>query len=160
VRFEGCLSRLPRSERRVLTLRAGVGAARAHSRSEVARITHLRRARVIKLERRGLRRLHGLARAGACQDTQRTSAVAPASPGSALPSGNAPDGRGDVLAEHHVSDSKTGGPLGHGRPTAELSISRPPTAPGTGGFDLAVVLVPLALLAFGLRVMREVRRTD
>jgi hypothetical protein len=49
LRFQGCLSRVPRAERRVLTLRAGVGAAPTRSRTEVARITHLRRARVITL---------------------------------------------------------------------------------------------------------------
>ena len=53
LRFHGCLSRVPRSERRVLSLRAGVGRLRPHPRSEVARITHLRRARVVMLERRG-----------------------------------------------------------------------------------------------------------
>ena len=43
-------------------------------------------------------------------------------------------------------------------PTAQLSISRPPATPGGGSFDLALVLAPLAVLAFLLVVTREVRR--
>jgi hypothetical protein len=158
LRFQGCLARVPRAERRVLTLRAGVGAARTHSRTEVARITHLRRARVIKLERRGLRRLHALGRAGACQDTAATSAIAPTGTGTALPPGSAPGGRGAVLAEHHANHSKNGGSQGQRKPNAELSISRPSGIPGGGSFDLALVLAPLAVLAFLLVTMREVRR--
>ena len=149
---------MPRAERRVLTLRAGVGAARTHSRTEVARITHLRRARVIKLERRGLRRLHALARAGACQDADATSAAVPAgTAGTALPPGGTPGGRGAVLAEHHSADSKDGGAHGQKRkPNAELSISRPSGIPGDGSLDLTLVLAPLAVLAFLLVVTREV----
>jgi hypothetical protein len=158
LRFQGCLSRVPRAERRVLSLRAGIGAARTHSRTEVARITHLRRARVIRLERRGLRRLHALARAGACQDTEATSAMAPAGTGTALPPGSTPGGRGAVLAEHHSSDSEDGGSEGQRKPNAELSISRPSGIPGGGSFDLALVLAPLAVLAFLLVMTREVRR--
>jgi hypothetical protein len=160
LRFQGCLSRVPRAERRVLMLRAGVGTAKTHSRTEVARITHLRRARVITLERRGLRRLHALGRAGACQDTQATSATATAGDGGALPPGSTPSGRGAVLAEHHSSDGKSGGSQGHAKPSAELSISRPLRIPGEGGgsFDLALVLAPLAVFTFVLVTMREVRR--
>jgi hypothetical protein len=153
---------VPRAERRVLTLRAGVGAARTHTRSEVARITHLRRARVTTLERRGLRRLHTLGRAGGCQDAQAASGPAPASTGSALPPASGPGGDAAVGAEHNTSASKTGGSQGPQRkPTAELSISRPRIAPYVGGaFDLTLVLAPLALLALALVVKREVRRAD
>jgi outer membrane biosynthesis protein TonB len=160
LRFLGCLSRVPRAERRVLALRAGVGRARPHSRTEVAHITHLRRARVIRLERRGLRRLHALSRAGACQDAESSSAVAPAGTTSALPTGSPPAGRGGVLAEHHSSASKDGGAQGQRTPpTAQLSISRPPGTPGGSSFDLALVLAPLAVLAFLLVITREIRRT-
>ncbi len=160
LRLQGCLPRVPRSERRVLTLRAGVGAARAHSRTEVARITHLRRARVITLERRGLRRLHALGRTGACQDTQTASATSPPAAAGAPPPGSAPGTRGAVLAERQVSDKTAGGAQRHRKPTAELSISRPPIAPGTGGFDLTLVFAALGVLAFVFVVTREVKRTD
>jgi hypothetical protein len=164
LRFRGCLSRVPRSERRVLSLRAGVGRLRAHTRSQVARITHLRRARVIKLERRGLRRLRELNRAGACQDAGAAATTAMTfAPGTgtgtpAPPAGTSGD-RSAVLAEHHSSASKDSG--SQGKPErAELSISRPSTSgPGGSSFDLALVLGPLAFLAFLLVITREVRRT-
>ena len=161
LRFQGCLSRVPRAERRVLALRAGVGRARPHSRTEVARITHLRRARVVRLERRGLRRLHALGRAGACQDAESGSAVPAPSTTSTLPTGSPPAGRSGVLAEHHSSASKDGGSHGQRKPpTAELSISRPSGTPGGGSFDLALVIAPLAVLAFLLVITREVRRAS
>jgi hypothetical protein len=63
-----------------------------------------------------------------------------------------------VLAEHRSSrESENGGAQGHRPPTAELSISRP-SAPGDDSFDLALVLAPLAVLAFLLVITREVRR--
>ncbi|MGZ6643721.1 MAG: hypothetical protein ACXVFT_18095 [Solirubrobacteraceae bacterium] len=161
LRFHGCLSRVPRSERRVLSLRAGVGRLRAHTRSEVARITHLRRARVVQLERRGLRRLRALNRAGACQDAGATTAVTAApGTGTPVPPAGTSGQRGAVLAEHHSSAASKGNGS-QGRPErAELSISRPSTGlAGGSSFDLALVLGPLAFLAFLLVITREVRRT-
>ena len=163
LRFHGCLSRVSRSERRVLRLRAGVGRLRPHTRSEVARITHLRRARVIWLERHGLSRLRALNRAGACQDAgATTTAVTPApGTGTPLPPASGSGQRSAVLAEHHSSaPSKDSG--SQGKPErAELSISRPSTSsPGTSSFDLALILGPLAFLAFLLVITREVRRTS
>ena len=49
---------------------------------------------MIRLERRGLRRLHALARTGACQETPGTSAPAPSGTGSASPPGIAPGASG------------------------------------------------------------------
>jgi hypothetical protein len=159
LRFKGCLARVPRSERRVLTLRAGVGRARPHTRTEVARITHLKRKRVVTLERRGLRRLRALNRAGACGAAAGTTTAAQApGTGTALPPAGPHGDRSAVLAEHRSSrESKEGGAQGHKPPTAELSISRP-SAPGDDSFDLALVLAPLAVLAFLLVITREVRR--
>jgi hypothetical protein len=162
LRFHGCLARVPRSERRVLSLRAGVGRLRPHTRTEVARITHLPRARVVKLERRGLRRLRALNRAGACQDAGATTTVAMAAPGTGTavpPAAGGSGQRSGVLAEHHSSaSSKDGG--SQGKPErGELSISRPATSgPAGSSFDLALVLGPLAFLAFLLVITREVRR--
>jgi hypothetical protein len=162
LRFRGCLSRVPRSERRVLSLRAGVGRLRAHTRSEVARITHLRRARVIKLERRGLRRLRALNRAGACQDAGAATTAMTVAPGTGTgtpaPPAGTPGDRTAVLAEHHSGANQDSG--SQGKPErAELSISRPSTSgPGGSSFDLALVLGPLAFLAFLLVITREVRR--
>jgi len=69
---QGCLGQIPAGERRVLTLRAGVGRARPRSRAQVQRITGLRRARIAALERSGLRRLRSLAHAG-CARSGTTS---------------------------------------------------------------------------------------
>ena len=56
------------------------------------------------------------------------------------------------------ADSKDGGARGQKRkPNAELSISRPSGIPGDGSLDLALVLAPLAVLAFLLVVTREAR---
>jgi hypothetical protein len=147
----------------VLSLRAGVGRLRPHTRSEVVRITHLRRARVIALEHRGLSRLRALNRAGACQDAGApTTATAVAAPGTGTPAAptGAPAGRGAVLAEHHSSAaSKDRGSQGQPE-RAQLSISRPLTGViGGHSFDLALILGPLAFLAFLLVITREVRRT-
>jgi hypothetical protein len=154
---------VPRSERRVLSLRAGVGRLRPHTRSQVARITHLERGRVIELERRGLRRLRALNRAGACQDagapTTTATVAAPGTGTPAAPTGT-PGGRSAVLAEHHSSAaSKDSGSAGKPE-RAQLSISRPLTGIiGDHSFDLALILGPLAFLAFLLVIAREVRRT-
>jgi DNA-binding CsgD family transcriptional regulator len=163
LRFHGCLASVPRSERRVLSLRAGVGRLRPHTRSEVARITHLRRARVITLERRGLRKLRALNRAGACQDAGAPTTAVTAAPGTGtpVPPAGGSGQRSVVLAEHHSSAaSKDSG--SQGKPErAELSISRPATGgSGPSSFDLALVLGPLAFLAFLLVITREVRRTS
>jgi hypothetical protein len=83
VRFQGCVGALPRPERRVLTLRAGLGRARPHTRLGVARILRVSTRRVRRLERRGVRRLRGLARAGSCSGAERI--VAGASGGGTIP---------------------------------------------------------------------------
>jgi hypothetical protein len=164
MRLQGCLGRVPRAERRVLVLRAGIGIARTRSRAQVARITGLRRTSVARLERRGLRRLRALARTGAC------AALAPAAI-SALPVSGPPPGggglvpRGQVLPEHRSGTSpsgpRTGGKNAH--QSTELPLARPGGArapqPGGSSFDLAFVYVPLALLVFALLLAREVRRT-
>jgi hypothetical protein len=162
LRLKGCLASVPRSERRVLALRAGVGRARPHSRTEVARITHLKRKRVVTLERRGLRRLRALGRAGACgvPAASTTATVMAPGMGTAQPPAGPSGDRSSVLAERHSSAESNEGGSAEGQrkpPSARLSISRP-SAPGSDDFDLALVLAPLAVLAFLLVITREVRR--
>jgi hypothetical protein len=65
-RLDGCLDELPSTQRRVLELRAGVGKAAPHTRGAVARALDLRVLRVLRIERRGLRRARALDRSGAC----------------------------------------------------------------------------------------------
>jgi hypothetical protein len=65
-RLSGCLDRLSTVQERVLVLRAGVGAARPHSRRGVARALDLRVQRVRRIERRAIREARALARDGGC----------------------------------------------------------------------------------------------
>ena len=65
-RLSGCLDELSDVQRRVLELRAGVGAASPRTRRGVARALDLRVQRVRRIERRGLRRARELDRADAC----------------------------------------------------------------------------------------------
>jgi Sigma-70, region 4 len=163
LRFQGCLAHVPRAERRVLTLRAGVGIGRTRSRAAVARITGLRRARVAQLERRGLEHLRALGRSRACAVPAPSAgtaaagapAVAPQSGDGATPRGG---GRGQVLAERHSGGDRQRESEGS---KAGISLGRP-SAPdvGSSSFDLTILLVPLALLAFGFVLVREVRRTS
>jgi hypothetical protein len=165
VRLQGCLGQLPHLERRVLVLRAGVGIGHPRSRARVARITGLRRARVARLERRGLRQLRALGRAGACPVStgaaQTTTIAAPAVGGGPVAGGGQPAGRGGVLGEH-----KSGGDQSDKRPSANseqsavLPIARPANGPGGGGspFDLTFIIVPVALATFALVLIRELRK--
>jgi hypothetical protein len=162
VRLQGCLARVPRAERRVLVLRAGIGTARMRTRAEVARITGLRRARVARLERRGLRDLRALGRAGACAISSGGSetAFAGVPVGGSAQSGG-PTGHGGVLADRRPDTHRT--PIqreaeGAPKPAAKLPIARPELS-STDRFDLAVVFIPLAVVAFVLVMIREARRT-
>jgi hypothetical protein len=74
-RFRSCLTQLPRNERRVLALRAGLD-GRPHSRRGVARITRWSVRRVRLLENGGLRRLRSLGDGGGCGSGRQTTAVA------------------------------------------------------------------------------------
>jgi hypothetical protein len=163
VHLQGCLARVPRAERRVLVLRAGIGTARTRSRAEVARITGLRRARVARLERRGLRHLRALGRAGACGIAPGggETALAGLPPVSDPTQNSGPAGHGGVLAERDSHAART--PVqseaeGTAKPAARLPIARPEIS-STNRFDLAVVFIPLAVVAFVLVMIREARRT-
>jgi hypothetical protein len=162
VRLQGCLARVPRAERRVLVLRAGIGTARTRSRAEVARITGLQRARVARLERRGMRDLRALGRAGACAVSSGDVATGFAGiPVSGSTQSGGPTGHGVVLAERHSDPRRTlvqreaeGTPT----PAAKPPIARPDIS-STNRFDLALVFIPLAVVAFVLVMIREARRT-
>lgn len=61
-----CLDDLSAGQRRVLTLRAGVGAGPPRSRGGVAKRLNITERRVVRLERTGLRRLRTLGKGGGC----------------------------------------------------------------------------------------------
>jgi hypothetical protein len=150
----------------VLILRAGLGIGRTRTRAQVAHITGLRRARVAHLERRGLRQLRALGRAGACAVSPTATPMAavglPVS-GPAQRGGGGPGaGRGDVLGERK-SGTERPRPEDEGdaaKPTPRLPLAQPGGSQGGGSsFDFAFVFVPLAILAFFLVLRRENRRT-
>jgi hypothetical protein len=171
VRLQGCLGRVPRAERRILRLRAGVGIDHTRSRADVARITGIRRARVASLERRGLRRLRALERAGACTPAPTSSTVAPGTmaaipvSGSGAPPADAPGGsgatkdRGQVLAERHSGSSKPENE-GDASPALRVPLGRVSGSGGGTSFDFTFILIPLALAFLAFVLVREVRRTS
>jgi hypothetical protein len=174
VRLQGCLGRVPRAERRVLRLRAGVGIDHTRSRADVARITGIRRARVASLERRGLRRLRALERAGACAPASTSSTIAPGTmaavpvSGSGAPPADAPQSSGDtkdrgqVLAERQSGSSKPAKPANEGdaSPSLRVPLGHISGSGSSSSFDFTYVLIPLALAFLAFVLVRELRRTS
>jgi hypothetical protein len=157
-RLQDCLGGLSRLERRVLVLRAGIGAGPARSRARVARRLDVSVRRVARTERRGLRTLHGLARAGRCGAAEAAGGQAAAG----VPTGysdrqgqlaSAPRDRSDVRGEQDAS----GGAPSPSETESQGLMARPP-AVIAGGVDLTLPL--LMLLAIGPVVLaaRAARR--
>jgi hypothetical protein len=162
LRFEGCLDSVPRTQRRVLELRAGVGSATTRSRAEVARLTGLRTRSVARLERRGLKRLRTLANRGTCAGATRgtVGGAAPVAPGGAsaqpVNAGDAP--RVGVLAAHttpHSAESKTSG---GNKSAIQAAIERPIIHAMGHSLDLGPLLLAFALGGLLYVVARELRR--
>jgi hypothetical protein len=162
--FQACLGSVPRKERRVLELRAGVGSADTHSRAEVARLTGLRRSSVARLERRGLKRLRTLANGGTCAGATRVTPTTTATPtaavGSTAPGANAgADQHSGILTvhkTHHSADSKASDDH---QSAIEAAIERPVIQAMGHTLDLGPLLVAFALGGLLYFVVREVRRT-
>jgi hypothetical protein len=161
--FRGCLSRLPRVEREVLVLRAGVGIAHPRSRRLVAQLTGLSQRRVARLERRGLHRLNALGASGACAaSTQATTApvAVPVTAGSSPAAGSG--ARIAVKAERVSGGGHSRSPVPRSAGEAKLPLGLPALVSPRGAgaaFDLALVIVPLLLVAFLYLIARTVRRT-
>jgi hypothetical protein len=156
---EACLGQMPRGERRVLTLRAGVGLAHPRSRAQVQRITGLRRTRVAALERSGLQRLRSLAQAGGCGQ------AASAAPGAVAPvtgvSGarGIPDGasvpRIAVLGARESNGPGTPAKPPTGSPTAQQPLLHAPD----DAVDLAPAILFVLLAGLVFVAVREARRS-
>jgi hypothetical protein len=102
LRLRGCLPRLPRGERRVLILRARLGAPRPRPRARVANILDVSAHRVARIERRALRRLGRLA----LQDCGATGGLAvAASDDAALAASDAAVPAGVTGSTTHGNDS-------------------------------------------------------
>jgi hypothetical protein len=161
--FQNCLGSVPRTERRVLELRAGVGVAHTRSRAQVARITGTTRRHVGRLERRGLHRLRALGRAGTCArgaDTATTQ-VPVATAGAMSPPTSADTARGagvptSARTSHGSGESKTSG----GESALQTAIERPVIRGLGHTLDLGPLLVAFALGGLTFMIARELRRAS
>jgi hypothetical protein len=152
---EGCLGRMPNVERRVLSLRAGVGIGHTRSRADVQRLTGLSRARVVAIERRGIVRLRGLARAGACASAAGTAAFGEITGGAADP--RIADPKVAVLGERESNAGVTP-PAPPPPPTGSPDAGRTLLHAPDSAMDFAPILLFVALAALVYAVVREARR--
>jgi hypothetical protein len=158
--FQGCLSNVPKTERRVLELRAGVGISRTRTRAEVARLTGLPRKRVVRLEHRGLKRLESLAAAGSCSPagSATPAAVPVGAGGDSVPPASAGNGATvGVLAARETPHSAASKSSDH-ESAIEAAINRPVIRGLGHSLDLGPLLVAFALGGLCYLVVREVRR--
>jgi len=154
-RLRGCLDRLTDEQRRVLSMRAGLGPRPALSRTQVARRLDLGLTQTRRVERRALRRLGALDGAGMC------AAAAAASPLDVLTGVlGLPAPLGGVLGATAVRDrsparSGVEGVSGAGGGDGGGLALPPPISEG----GEATLLVALGLLvALALLVRRELLR--
>jgi hypothetical protein len=154
---KACLGQMPRGERRVLSLRAGVGLRHTRSRAEVARLTGLSRKRVIATEHRGLKRLRTLVRSGGCTTTAAggpsaaTTTPRRAGPATAMP-------RIRVLGERAAGNAAAAPAPSSG--DASNDAGRPLLHAPDSAVDLAPALLIVVLGAFVVAAVREARRTS
>jgi Sigma-70, region 4 len=162
LRLRGCMGKLPRAERRVLILRAGIGIGHVRTRRQVARLTHLRRGTVARLERRGLRQLRALGRSGGCAagSTSSPLAVGMAVAGGRPSSGAAartPDSAG-VLAEHRSGGPANQKPNATTRSSSLVSPLAPQASGGGGGLgDFRDPLLVAAAVVLAIALLAELR---
>jgi hypothetical protein len=107
LQFNSCLDDVSSLQRRVLRLRAGVGAGPPRSRRGVARRLELRPRRVMRLERTGLRKVRSLARGGSCGGGGGGGVGAP-SGGAASGAGGADGGGSPLLASADGASGSAG----------------------------------------------------
>ena len=158
---EACLGQMPRGERRVLTLRAGVGLAHPRSRAQVQRITGLPRTRVVAIERRGLKRLRVLAQAGGCAGASsagpaRVDATGVGAAGLPQTADRVAFPKISVLGGRESSASRTPSPP---PPASSPDAGRPLLHAPDSAVDLAPVLLFVLLGALVFGVVREARRS-
>jgi hypothetical protein len=155
LRFQGCLGSVPRAERRVLSLRAGVGIAHTRTRSEVARMTGLRASRVARLEHRGLQRLRGLGRAGRCAAASNAAPSIGTQNVSAAP--NDPSSGGGAGREATANPSPQH--ASSKQPARQIAVDRPLVDLGGAPLDFAPLVIAFIGGALLVLALREMRRT-
>ncbi|MGN6187956.1 MAG: sigma factor-like helix-turn-helix DNA-binding protein [Conexibacter sp.] len=164
-RARQCLDDLDARERRVLTLRAGLGPGAPLSRPQVARRLSLGVAQTGRIERRGLRRLDALAGAGACGGG---AAFRTAAPRAATDPFGADGALSAAQGPLGVAAPGDGGPRfgvggvvahGGGDPAGEHAGSGLSLPPPIGDGGEATLLIALGLVvAIALLVRRELLR--
>jgi hypothetical protein len=153
----------------VLRLRAGVGIAHTRSRAEVVRITGLSRARVVAIERSGVRRLSALAGAGSCASAPGTAATSVDGPGAAATNvdgpgaaaARRPSASADLRPSPHIavlgerdSNSEPAPP-----PESSSRDGRPFLHAPDSAIDLAPIVLAVGLAALLFALIREARRS-
>jgi hypothetical protein len=154
-----CLDDLGTGERRVLSLRAGVGPGVPLTRPQVARRLDLGVAQTGRIERRGLRRLDVLVGDGACGSVG--GAIATFGPLTATGAATGADG-GTTSAANALDlrpRGGVGGVVAHGDPGSGSRSGFDALPPPIGDGGEATLLVALGLLvALALLVRRELSR--
>jgi hypothetical protein len=164
-KLSGCLDELSTGQRRVLVLRAGVGAARPHSRRATAQVLRVTIRRVRRLERSGLRRARTLSRAGACGGGGSGAATGTAGAATALTTsgggtaspGTAPeDGAGAKGGKSRGGSGAGAGGAGssdQGAVRGESDTRVPPVAGHGGGTTAGGVAIALSILLIALAAL-------
>lgn len=153
LRFQSCLGSVPRAERRVLSLRAGLGVAHTRTRGEVARLTGLRPSRVARLEQRGLQRLRDLGRSGRCGAASNTAG------GDEKLAATVPGGSPGALGDAESGADATVQRASSRTPEARaVQVHRPLIDLGAAPRDLAPFLIAFAIGAMLVLVLRQTRR--
>jgi hypothetical protein len=152
-----CVQRLDSTQRRVLVLRAGVGARAPRSRRRVASRLHVTVRRVARVERAGMRRLRTLQRTNSCAAAPAGTAGVVARGGLAPVSGSG-TGPGTPAAPTHApsgggssseGNSSDGGPGGGSRQGIGGQFATSPPGPlgSDDGGPSPVIPIVLAALA-------------
>jgi hypothetical protein len=172
--LEPCLTGLPETSRKVLSLRAGLGTARPRSRRDVAGMTGFSLRRVGRVEAGALRRLKRLARTSGCAAAVTTDAFAATTGDAAGGAGLAGPGltRSNVLAQDGsaarapgigvLSERESSAADGDADPAggSGLGPSLPGVGPVPGGEVPVAVLIGIALGGAALTALlyRRTRR--
>ncbi len=166
----GCLDDLSASQRRVLSLRAGVGAGPPRSRHAVASRLRISVRRVTRLERTGLTRLRTLARGGNCAPpapvtpptslaTAQQADVAAAQPAIVKPGETRrPSRSGRPGGTSRSGSGRSGGTSRSRGAVAGVSETHPPAAQDGGGINLIPPLLLLGLAALTFLLSRRLHR--
>ena len=174
-RYAGCLGILPRRERRVLELRAGVGPRRPASRARVSRRLDLSVRRVARIERRALRTLERDARDGctlapgaefAVDETAIWAAgdgavlAAAGSRGTAGTAGTVATGGADAPAggsggERSPRARPRAGTEDQGGVAGITAVSPPPPSATPAGTDVTIPVLLVVLAGMALFALRH-----